>query len=72
VKVTAHHAAEAIAGGTRVTLSICYEGLLVPLLARWVGNLNERYLEMEIAGLKARCTARDPAYSNLRLSRALS
>jgi len=38
-----------------VTLSIRYEGLVGKLLARWVGKLNERYLEMEVNGLKARC-----------------
>jgi uncharacterized membrane protein len=56
VLVTARHALEAIAIGTRVTLSIQYVGLLGRLLARWVGELNDRYLEMEVNGLKARCT----------------
>jgi hypothetical protein len=39
-----------------VTLSIRYEGLFGPLLARWTGGLNRRYLAMEANGLKARCT----------------
>src|SRR4030095_16257428 len=56
VRVTARHTAEAFAAGTRVTLSIHYEGLLGALLARWTGGLNERYLSMEAIGLKARCT----------------
>jgi hypothetical protein len=56
VRVTARHAADVIAIGTRATLSICYEGLLGALLARWVGDLNDRYLALEAAGLKARCT----------------
>jgi len=55
VQVTACHNAETIAFGTRVTLSISYEGLLGALLARLVGGLNNRYLEMEANGLKARC-----------------
>lgn len=55
VYVTAQHKVESIARGTRVTLSICYEGLLGPLLAWWIGDLNERYLAMEATGLKARC-----------------
>lgn len=56
VRVTARHAAEAIAGGTRVTLSLRYEGLLGALVAWWVGDLNGRYLAMETAGLQMRCT----------------
>jgi hypothetical protein len=44
--------------GGRATLSITYEGLLGGLLARWVGNLNERYLELEAEGLKKRCAER--------------
>ena len=57
VRVTAQHSAEAIADGTRVILSIRYEGLLGGLLARWVGDLNESYLAMEASGLKKRCAA---------------
>jgi hypothetical protein len=56
VRVTAQHLTEAIAIGTRATLSIRYEGLLGAWLARWVGDLNDRYLALEAAGLKARCT----------------
>jgi hypothetical protein len=55
VQVTACHNAETIAIGSRVTLSIHYVGWLGSLVARWVGELNERYLEMEASGLKARC-----------------
>ena len=56
VSVTARHMVEAIASGSRVTLSIHYEGVLGALLARWTRRLNERYLAMEANGLKARCT----------------
>ena len=56
VRVTARHTAEAIATWTRVTLSIDYEGLFGALLAWWVGELNDRYLELEANGLKARCS----------------
>jgi hypothetical protein len=56
VRVTARHAVEATTTGSRVTLSIQYEGLLSTLLARWTGELNERYLAMEANGLKARST----------------
>ena len=56
VRVTARHMAEKIAGGTRANLSIRYEGLLGTLLARWVGELNDRYLAIEASGLRERCT----------------
>jgi hypothetical protein len=55
VTVSARHMVEPIDLGVRATLSISYEGLLGGLLARWVGNLNERYLELEAEGLKKRC-----------------
>jgi len=55
VRVTARHAVEIFAGGSRVTLSIRYEGLLGRWLARWVGSLNDRYLAMEAQGLQSRC-----------------
>lgn len=55
VRVTARHSAERISAGARVTLSIHYEGLLGPLLARLTHSVNERYLAMEANGLKARC-----------------
>jgi uncharacterized membrane protein len=55
VQVTARHTVAAVGHGSYVTLSIRYEGLLGGLLARWVGDLNERYLAMEADGLKARC-----------------
>lgn len=55
IRVTARHTVEAIALGSRVTLSIHYEGLLGGWLARWLRDLNERYLAMEADGLKARC-----------------
>jgi hypothetical protein len=56
VRVTARHTAEAIAIGTRVTLSVQYKGVFGALLAWWVGELNERYLEIEVNGLKTRCS----------------
>ena len=56
LRVTAQHTAEDIVFGTRVTLSIHYEGWLGRLLARWTGDLNARYLAMEAAGLKACCS----------------
>jgi len=55
LRVTARHEVQENASGCVVTLSIHYEGLLGGLLARWVGNLNNRYLTMEANGLKSRC-----------------
>jgi uncharacterized membrane protein len=55
ILVTAHHAIDPRAGGSRVTLSIRYEGLFATLLAWMTKDINERYLAMEAAGLKARC-----------------
>ncbi len=54
-RVTARHRVEAAPVGCRVILSIHYEGFLGPWLARWTGDLNDRYLAMEAGGLKARC-----------------
>ena len=55
VRVIARHTVEATATGSRVNLSIRYEGLFGPWLARWTRNLNERYLAMEAHGLQSRC-----------------
>lgn len=56
VRVVARHWIEPARDGCRVTLSIRYQGLLGAWLARWVGDLNDRYLALEATGLKARCT----------------
>jgi len=55
VRVTARHMVEGIPAGTHVALSVHYGGRLGALLARWTGELNDRYLAMEANGLKARC-----------------
>lgn len=54
IRVIALHSAEAIGSGSRVTLSLRYEGLLAKLLARLTRNLTNRYLAMEASGLKSR------------------
>jgi uncharacterized membrane protein len=54
VRVIARHAVEPVPLGSRATLSIGYEGWFGAWLARWVGKLNNHYLAMEAAGLKAR------------------
>jgi hypothetical protein len=55
ILVTAHHSVEPREGGSRVTLSIRYEGLFAKLLAWMTKDINERYLAMEAKGLKTRC-----------------
>jgi uncharacterized membrane protein len=54
LRVTARHAVEPAAVGSRATLSIRYEGWFSAPLARWVGRLNDQYLALEAAGLKRR------------------
>ena len=55
VAVTARHAVELAGAGSRVTLSIAFSGMLGGLVARLTRGMNERYLETEAQGLKARC-----------------
>ena len=54
LRVTARHRLEPADGGCRVTLSICYEGLFGPLMARWTRKVNDRYLALEAHGLRER------------------
>jgi uncharacterized membrane protein len=61
IVVTARHGVEAIEGGSRATLSIRYEGVLGPLLGWLIRGVNERYLELEAAGLKRRSEGISPA-----------
>jgi hypothetical protein len=57
LRVTGRHILENAIAGTHVTLALRYEGLLGRLVARWVGDLNERYLSLEARGLMTRCSA---------------
>jgi hypothetical protein len=57
VRVTARHEVAASPTGSRVTLSLNYEGLLGGLLARLTHRFNVSYLELEANGLKAHCEA---------------
>lgn len=54
VRITARHYVEPVPAGSRVTLSVRYEGPLGPLVARLAGTLNDRYLGLEADGLKKR------------------
>jgi hypothetical protein len=58
LRVTAKHEIESAIGGSRVTLSIHYEGWLGPLLALCTRKVNDRYLAMEANGLKEQCLKR--------------
>ena len=54
VRAIAEHGVEPIERGSRVTLSVRFEGPLASLVARWTRDLNRRYLELEAAGLRER------------------
>ncbi len=55
LRVIAQHCIEPSITGSRVTLSISYQGFFGRWLARSTRALNESYLAMEAKGLKARC-----------------
>ena len=57
-RATARHEVESIPAGTRATLSIRYSGLLGGVVGRLTRGLNDRYLALEAAGLKARSEGR--------------
>ena len=61
MRVIAHHHLEARGEGCAVTLSVHFEGMFGGALARWTGDLNNRYLEIEAEGLKRYCENRGPA-----------
>jgi uncharacterized membrane protein len=54
VRVTARHGVEPAGRLSRVTLSIQFSGPLGALVAWMTSGLNDRYLALEAAGLKAR------------------
>jgi carbon monoxide dehydrogenase subunit G len=54
VRVVARHAVEAVGRGSRATLSLQFGGVLGGLVARLTRGLNNRYLNLEAAGLKSR------------------
>jgi uncharacterized membrane protein len=56
--VTGRHYIESRGNGSRVTLSIQYEGLLGRLVGWVTRELNLLYIGLEAAGLKRRCEGR--------------
>ncbi|HTK82855.1 MAG TPA: SRPBCC family protein [Bacteroidota bacterium] len=55
IRVTAHHTIEPITGGSRVMLSVQYEGILAGMVSRLTASINDRYLGYEAEGLKKKC-----------------
>ena len=53
--VKGHHAVQSDGGGSRVTLSIQFEGIFRGIAASAFRKLNEEYLNMEALGLKRYC-----------------
>ena len=52
MSITGRHYIEPTLGGSKVTLSIQYNGILAPILSRLTAKLTDRYLGFEAAGLK--------------------
>jgi uncharacterized membrane protein len=57
LRVLGRHTVEPSAAGSRVTLSIQYNGLVGALLGRLTGGINRRYIALEADGLKRRAEA---------------
>ena len=51
---TGRHYVAPAGSGSRATLSLAYEGLFSPLMARLAGPITERYIGYEAEGLKRR------------------
>lgn len=60
MRVTARHAVEPTATGTRATLSLDLQGLFGGLFGRMTRDITLHYLDFEAAGLKAR--SEDPSF----------
>jgi len=57
IRVLAQHIIEPSVDGTRVTLSVQYDGLLGGILGRLIAGINRRYIALEADGLKRRVEA---------------
>jgi len=60
LRVIARHGAEPTPTGSRVTLSLDFQGMLGGAFGRMTRDINQRYITFEVNGLKAR--SEDPAY----------
>ena len=54
VRAIAEHGVEPVERGSRVTLSVRFEGPLASLVARLTRDLNRHYLQLKAAGLRER------------------
>jgi hypothetical protein len=61
MRVVAHHFVEPLGPVSRATLSLEFHGLVGPWFGRLTKGINERYLALEAAGLKAR--SENPLYT---------
>jgi uncharacterized membrane protein len=52
-----YHAVKPGFNGSEITLVVLFEGIFGGIAGRFLGKLNEEYLEMEATGLKACCEA---------------
>ncbi len=57
IRVVARHLVEPSAEGSRVTLSIQYNGIIGNLFGRLTAGINRRYIALEADGLKRRAEA---------------
>jgi uncharacterized membrane protein len=57
IHVTGRHRIDPTPGGSRVTLSLTYDGVIGRLMGRWTSGITNRYIAMEAAGLKRRSEA---------------
>ena len=60
MRVVANHYVEALGPNSRATLSLEFHGLLGPWFGRLTKGINQRYLELEAAGLRQR--SENPLY----------
>ena len=60
MRVVAHHWVEPLGPNSRVTLSLEFHGLFGPWFGRMTKGINQRYLELEAAGLRQR--SENPLY----------
>lgn len=54
LRVVGRHFVEPRSGMSRATLSVEYHGMFGALMARLAGDITQKYLSLEAAGLKAR------------------
>jgi hypothetical protein len=59
VQAVASHIVEPAERGSRVTLSVEFEGVLGGLASRLFGKLTAEYMQIEAAGLKRHCESSD-------------